>query len=56
MLDTCTPGTSHQTATGGTVTYYPWGLVHKAGNNYTGKALPTERDEEFDGQGLTTKG
>ena len=54
MSNTRTPGTSHQTATGGTVTYHPWGLVHKAGSNYTGKAVPVEKDAEFDGQGLTT--
>ena len=54
MSNTRTPGTSHQTATGGMVTYYPWGLIHKAGSNYTGKAVPADKDTDFDGQGLTT--
>lgn len=43
------PGTTKQTATGGTIVYHSWGLVHKAGNNYTGKATESKsktKDED----------
>lgn len=54
MLDTRKPGSTHRTATGGLVTYHPWGLVHKAGHNYTGSADSSNKEEdEFDGKGLT---
>jgi hypothetical protein len=33
-----TPGTTKQIATGGTVTYTPTGLIHKAGNKYGAEA------------------
>lgn len=33
---------THQTATGGTVTTYPWGLVHTAGPKYTGQIAEKE--------------
>jgi hypothetical protein len=31
--------------TGGTITYYPWGLVHKAGTKYTGAQVEKELDK-----------
>ena len=37
-----TPGTTRTTATGGTVTYYSWGLIHKAGQKYTGQVAEKE--------------
>ena len=37
-IDHPKPGTTKKTASGGTVTYMPCGLIHKAGNNYTGNA------------------
>ena len=33
---------TRQTAAGGTVTYYPWGLVHKAGQKYG--SLDTDKE------------
>lgn len=42
------PGTTKQTATGGTITYMPWGLIHKAGNNYTGKVPAAPKEDDWD--------
>lgn len=30
------PGTTKRTATGGLITYTTFGIIHTAGNNYTG--------------------
>ena len=32
-------------ASGGTITYYPWGLIHKAGQKYTGQSAEKELDK-----------
>jgi len=37
-----TPGTTKTSASGGTITYYPWGLIHKAGQKYTGATVEKE--------------
>jgi hypothetical protein len=40
-----TLGTTRESATGGTITYYPWGLVHKAGTKYTGSQVEKTLDK-----------
>lgn len=48
LTDKPMPGTTKQTATGGIVTYMPWGLIHKAGNNYTGQAVESKSKSKED--------
>ena len=36
-----------RSASGGTITYYPWGLVHKAGTKYTGAVAEKESVDKF---------
>ena len=33
-------------ASGGVITYYPWGLIHKAGQKYTGAVVEKEKKDE----------
>ena len=50
-IDKPKAGSTKQTANGGTITYMPWGLIHKAGNNYTGKATESKtksKDDDWD--------
>lgn len=46
------PGTQVPSSTGGTITYFSWGLRHTAGNGYGGRPpkeeQPSVKDDEDD--------